>query len=226
NSPYVPPVFADFAFFNGTAIHDTYRSRSACQALPVLIGLEGSSRALAWSSDVRTVGIFLTALTRVPTLSRLVRDIRLTHPEAHILIRHHPVALLKTDLSQLEAETPGLRVTIGTPLENDIADCDVVVCGNSGVILNTLRAGRPVAYLPELDDLPLDYNGFLEGGLVPLMEGWDAKSYGSLKAFYHQPDWNQIMRRYDASYLCSAAELEQTARETLLTLLAPQSSAS
>ncbi|WP_160765297.1 hypothetical protein [Kangsaoukella pontilimi] len=226
NSPYVPPVHADCAFFNGAAIHDTYKSRSRCDTHPVFIGQEGATARMRLTADApRTVGIFLTALTRKDTLTRLVSEIRTAHPDAHILIRHHPVALLKTDLTELEAETPNLTVTIGTPLDGDIAACDAVICGNSGVILNTLRGGRPVAYLPALDELPLDYNGFLAEGLVPRIDAFTAETHDMLTGFYDRAEWTKTMRRFDASYLRPAEDLAQAARQTLMALLALQPSA-
>jgi hypothetical protein len=219
NSPYVPPVLADCSVFHGNAVQETYELRSRCVTHAVLVGLPGDASPMEWRDKIHSIGVFLTALTRTDTVERLVAQIKDAHPDARLLIRHHPVALLETDLSRLCARYPDINVTLGTPLADDIASCDAVVCGNSGVVLNTLHGGRPVAYLPELDDLPLDYNGFFESGLVLRVHGWSDETYASLKSFYQMPNWPSIMRKHDASYGCSLKDLESAARESLLSYL-------
>jgi hypothetical protein len=223
NSPYVPPVLADVSIFYGDAVRETYALRSRCVTQPAYIGQPGKAAEMVFDDTLTTVGIFLTALTRKETIARLITEIRAMHPATRILIRHHPVALLETDLSDLTDKNPNIEVTIGTPLDGDIAACDVIVCGNSGVILNALRGGRPVAYAPELDALPLDYNGFLEGGLVPRIDGWDAETLVTLKSFYSTHTWQDIMTTHDASYGQTSDVLAQKASNYLLTVLGPRS---
>lgn len=219
NGPCVPPVLADVAVFYGDFMRETYARRSRCASESVLIGQTGESAPLNWRDEPSTVGIFLTALTRRDTVERLVGDILARRPGMRILIRHHPVAMLETDFSDLCARLPNVRITLGSPLSDDIEASDMVVCGNSGVTLNVLRGGRPVAYLPALDELPLDYNGFLGAGLVPRMETWTEETYDELKAFYGNPGWADAMRRQDASYLRPRDEVERQARAKLLGLL-------
>ncbi len=219
NMADVPPVYADCAVVHGEAIIETYESRSACTAAPVLIGQETVARQMEWREDVEQVGIFLTALTSFEAVSTLVDDIKRTRASTRILIRHHPVALLETDLTPITKAYPDVQVTLGTPLDDDILACDVVFCGNSGVALNTLGAGRPVAYYPALDSLPEDYNGFRAAKLVPGVNGWSLTLYDQLKTFYTDPAWIDVMRSYDAAYLTDRAELEADARLRLLPYL-------
>src|SRR5262249_40162215 len=134
NGPYVPPVLSDYAVFYGNVLRETYERRSRCKTRTVLIGQPGKASSLVWRDPPRSIGIYLTALTRLEAIERLVGEIKKNHPEMGLLIRHHPVALLKTDLSPLVARYPDIRVTIGTPLDDDIAACDMVFCGNSSVI--------------------------------------------------------------------------------------------
>lgn len=219
NSLYVPPVFADISVFYGETVRETYAQRSRCVTHPVYVGLPDAAQEMVLSEKLNRVGIFLTALTRKETIARLISEIRLAHPDAKVLIRHHPVSLLETDLSDLVEKNPGTTVTIGSPLSEDIAACDAVICGNSGVILNTLHAGRPVAYIPELDELPQDYNGFLESGLVPRLESWGVGTLATLALFYSEPGWQDVMIGYNASYGQVPDALEQQARDCLLTVL-------
>lgn len=162
---------------------------------------------MEWRDQVRTVGIFLTALTRADAVSKLVSAIRATHPDVRILIRNHPVALLKTDFSNLENHDGKLEITIGNPLDEEVVACDLIICGNSGVAMNALSGGRPVAYMDELDGLSFDYNGFVESGLICHLQAWTDDVYARLAAFYCRPEWQGIMRSYDASYGAEAETL-------------------
>jgi hypothetical protein len=216
NSPYVPPVLTDYAVFYGEVLRQTYERRSRCRTQTLFVGQPGKASPFVWRDVPKSIGVFLTPLTRAEVLERLVGEIKRHDPQASLLIRHHPVALLKANLSGLIARHPEIRVTLGTPLGDDIEACDMVFCGNSGVILNTLRGGRPVAYLRELDELPFDYNGFVEHGLVLEADGFSDKLYPALKAFYAAQSWQEVMRSYDASYGRSVEEVEREVRVALL----------
>ncbi len=219
NGASVPPVLADCAVFYGDAVRETYVRRSRCNAEVVLIGQPGTARPMEWRHKVRTVGIFLTALTRGDVVSSLVSTIRANSPGARILIRNHPVALLKTDFSNLVGAD--VEVTIGNPLDDEILACDLVVCGNSGVAMNVLSGGRPVAYVDTLDGLSFDYNGFVESGLICHVKAWSKDTYASLKDFYDRPEWRDVMRRYDASYDADAGVLNRAAARVIRRRLAP-----
>jgi hypothetical protein len=215
NAALVPPVLADCAIFYGEAVRRTYERRSRCTADVACIGQPWTSRPMEWPTKLRTVGIFLTALTRTDVATALVSAIRATHPGVRILIRNHPVALLQSDFSELEARDANLEITIGNPLDDEIAACDLIVCGNSGVAMNALSGGRPVAYLADLDGLNFDYIGFVESGLLCPVEGWSDDIHARLKAFYENPEWQNVMRSYDASYGADAKSLEQAAAATM-----------
>ena len=221
NGAVVPPVLADCALFYGAAIRQTYERRSRCTANVALIGQPGTARPMTWRDDVRQVGIFLTGLTRGEAVADLVSAIRASRPDLRILIRHHPVALLRTDFSELEAQDGNIEVTIGTPLDDEIVACDLIICGNSGVALNALSGGRPVAYLAGLDSVKFDCNGFVESGLVCHVTGWSDDIYDRLKKFYQPPGWLDVMRTYDASYGADVASLEREAAETVRHYLRP-----
>jgi hypothetical protein len=221
NGEVVPPVLADCALFYGDAARQTYGSRSRCVADVALIGLPSGVRKLEWPDEVKCVGIFLTSGTRADVVSALIKAIRTSLPGARILIRNHPVALLKTDLSDLPANDANVEVTIGNPLDDEITACDLVICGNSGVALNVLSGGRPVAYLADLDGVRFDSNGFVASGLVCPVAGWTDDIHARLKAFYQNSAWQAVMRTYNAAYLNDAASLERAAAETVRRYLRP-----
>jgi hypothetical protein len=219
NGALIPPVLADCAVFYGEAIRQTYQRHSRCTAEVALIGQPGTSRPIEWRVNVRKVGIFLTALTRADEVAKLVAEISASDPKPRILIRNHPVGLLKSAFSDLLARHENLEVTIGNPLEDEIADCDLIFCGNSGVAMNVLRGGRPVAYLNALDRLNYDYNGFVERKLVFETTGWSKQLYLQSQAFYANAAWRAVMNSYDASYGADKAELERMAVRKILRFL-------
>lgn len=220
NAPSVPPVLAECAVLYGDASRLTYEKKSRCRAQVALIGQPWTARAMRWQDGVRTVGIFLTALTRPGAVAKLVADIRAADPDVQIIIRNHPVALLKNDLSAFIPADPGLSITIGNPLDDEIAACDLIFCGNSGVAMNALSGGRPVAYLGALDGLAYDYNGFVESGLICPVDGWSDGLYAALKRFYQRAEWVEVMRSYDASYETDIAALHAEASAVLRRFLA------
>jgi hypothetical protein len=221
NGAVVPPVLADCALFYGDATRQTYERRSRCTAEIALIGQPGTARDMEWREEVGTVGIFLTSGTKTDVVSALVSAIRAGRPGVRILIRNHPVALLKTDLSGIVADDPNIEITIGKPLDDEITACDLIICGNSGVAMNALSGGRPVAYLASLDGIRFDANGFVESGLVCPVSGWSDDIYDRLKRFYEATGWQDVMRTYNASYGADVARLEQAAAETLRRYLRP-----
>lgn len=213
NSALMPPVLADCAIFYGDAVRKTYERRSRCVSDVALVGQPWTSRPMAWRDTIERVGIFLTAGTNRHVVSDLVAAIRASHPAVHVLIRNHPVALLKADFSDLAAQDGNLTATIGNPLDEEIAACDLIICGNSGVALNAASGGRPVAYINALDRSGFDYNGFVESGLIFNVHGWTPGLYAELKAFYDRPEWRAVMRSYDASYEADPDALRRSAAE-------------
>ena len=221
NGEIVPPVLSDFALLYGEQTAETYRRRSVCTAEIAVIGQPSTSREMNWSHRLETVGIFLTSGTRITVLSGLIADIRKSHPNVRIIVRDHPVSLLRNNLSDIVSDDSLTQLTFGNPLDEEIASCDLIMCGNSGVALNALCAGRPVGCLTRLDGVLDDYNGFVESGLVCEIEGWTADLYSHLRDFYERPHWRSIMKSFDASYGVDESELSVVAARQLAPYLLP-----
>ena len=222
NGAVVPPVLADCALFYGGATTRTYQRRSRCLAEVAYIGQPGTPRAMQWREALDTVGIFLTAGTKAEVLKSLIASIRLDLPDARIIVRQHPVTLLKTDFSTIGVDDPNTELTIGNPLDDEIAACDLVICGNSGVSMNVLSGGRPVAYLSSLDNISFDANGFVASRLVLSVPWWTDDIYSRLKGFYQTPGWIGVMQSYDASYGADLVALHHEAGQVLMRHLRPR----
>lgn len=224
NASFIPPVLADCALVYGEAMSQTYTQSSKCTAEIALIGQPGASEPMKFKEEVKTVGIFLTAGTRVEVLQSLIASVLLGLPFARIIIRQHPVTLLQSDFAEIGLDDLNVEVTIGEPLEAQIATCDIVICGNSGVALNVVSGGRPVAYLSSLDDGKFDTLGFVQSRLIYSMPWWTDDLYSRLKHFYQTSGWQDTMCRYDAAYLVDRDALNMSAREVLMRHLKPSSS--
>lgn len=214
-SPYVPPVLADYSIFYGDIIQEIYTKRSRFISKAVTIGQPLETFPMAWAPKIITVGIFLTALTQKEPLEKLIHQIKADSPDTKILIRHHPVSLLETDVSSIIDMFTDIKATRATPLGDDISECDLIYCGNSGVAMNILSAGKPVAYLADLDSLPNDYIGFVESGLVYEASGWETSLYQQLQKFYSREKWAATMRKYDACFGASKEEVLDKAKRKL-----------
>lgn len=221
NGTVVPPVLADCAMFYGEETTTTYQRRSRCAAEVGFIGQPGTARAMEWREGLDTIGIFLTSGTKADVLQSLIATIRVDLPNARIIVRQHPVTLLKTDFSKIGVDDPNTELTIGNPLDDEIAACDMVICGNSGVAMNVLSGGRPVAYLSSLDGIKFDANGFVASRLVLSVPWWTDDIYDRLKGFYQAPGWAGVMRSYDASYGADLDELKREAAAVMMRQLRP-----
>ena len=84
-----------------------------------------------------------------------------------VLIRPHPINLWQ-GLGDAVASLGDSRVTVqsSTRLRDDLRACDLVLGGNSTVLLDALVAGTPACYVRGLDHGPHDVQDFVRDGLV------------------------------------------------------------
>ena len=203
----------------------TVRVATHCTEADVSEQHISTAREMEWRERLDTIGIFLTSGTKADVLQSLIATIRVDLPEARIIVRQHPVTLLKTDFSTIGVDDPLIELTIGNPLDDEIAACDMVICGNSGVAMNVLSGGRPVAYLSSLDGIKFDANGFVASRLVLSVPWWTDDIYDRLKGFYQAPGWRGVMQSYDASYGADLDELKRAAAQVMMRHLRPAASA-
>ena len=146
-------------------------------------------------------GIFLTALTDKNRLREIIIQLRKLQRNVEVFIRTHPASVVNSDLSQTLDGLGPINVSNQTPLTNDIERADLAIVGSSTVAIEILRGGRPVLYEAGLDDLPFDYNGFLQCGLVMAYpEDITDNSIEMMRRFYLDSGWTDKMRYYDSGY--------------------------
>jgi len=141
------------------------------------------------------VGIFLCKDVNEKRLQDLVMRLLAEPNVLSIRIRPHPKNLwvgLK-DWVAREHE-PRLNLSSGVPVFDDVRSVDVVLGGNSSVLIDAVTAGRPSGYVARLDHGPDDLHRFVESGLIyPFTDEWDPDS---MLRFYQRPGWLNVLRLF------------------------------
>src|SRR5438128_6084989 len=148
-----------------------------------------------------TVGIFLCQDVNELLLRRLTAELWNLEGIDHVLIRSHPKNLW-TGLPKWIESLRDSRVILssgGAAVSNDIEQVDVVLGGNSSVLVDAVIAGRPAAFVANLDHGPADLHRFVAGGLVYSFDdeggtlNWDPQA---ILRFYQQPAWQKRLREF------------------------------
>ena len=203
-SGYVPPLHADLVAVTSEALADVYRRHSpqALNIVPFTIG-EPQHPMRIPDAEARslTLGIFLTALTNQARLKEIVAEWSRLPAIESILIRTHPAEVVNADLSGIEGNGVRLEVSRAKPLGEDIQRTDIAVCGNSSVVIEILRGGRPVLYDDCLDTIVFDYNGYAGHGLVSVHpKTVDDGVFHRMGRHYVSQSWCRKMRYFDNGY--------------------------
>lgn len=201
---YVPALHSDLVAVTSQAILDAYCKHSRRELNTVFIPQASPQRPMRSCVDPArpvTVGIFLTALTRMERLHALVSELKANPLVARILIRSHPVKVVNDDLAGLTARGDHVEDSSNSGLFDNIARCDLAICGNSSVTVEVLRGGVPVFYDDGLDAITFDCNGYLRRGLIlPLPAVLNSAALAAARRFYGDPFWAQVMHYFDAGY--------------------------
>ena len=144
-----------------------------------------------------TVGIFLCKDVNEERLravvERLLGDLRVSR----ILVRPHPKNLwVKFDeWVALRNEPRLLRSPCGTVF-SDIEESDIILAGNSSVLIDAVAAGRPSGYVSGLDHASPDLHEFVARGLIyPIDDKFNFDPDAMLR-FYRGPDWQNVLRLF------------------------------
>jgi hypothetical protein len=144
-----------------------------------------------------TIGVFLS---KDPVEARIRSCVNalLTDPRVkRVVVRPHPVNLWK----QLPAYMESLqddRITLHSTgsLAGDLRECDLVLAGNSTVLLDAVVAGRPACYVRGFDHGPYDVQDFVRFGLVCEAAPERYIDLPAIRSFYMQSGWPSVLRRF------------------------------
>jgi hypothetical protein len=144
-----------------------------------------------------SVGIFLCKDVNEDVLKKLTDDLLGDQRVSRIAIRPHTKNLwlgLHGWVASLNDHR--LSLSQGTALQDDIANCDIVLGGNSSVLIEAVTAGRPSGYVEGLDHGTPDLHEFVARGLLyPLNDELELDPDEMLR-FYQRPEWKAALRQF------------------------------
>lgn len=195
----VAPLRYDLAVVHCEAARRTY-VEEGCRMGRVLIHGRRSHHAPMPSGPLPgrlAVGVFLCKDVNEERLRALVGRL-LTHPRvSRVLVRPHPKNLWRgLDEWVTTRDDTRLVRSGGVSAFRDVEACDVVLAGNSSVLIEAVTAGRPAAFVPGIDHGPPDLHAFVARGLVPQYEDAQGFDPDSLLRFYQRPDWPTTLRLF------------------------------
>jgi len=208
----VAPLRFDLAVVHCEVARQVY-VEEGCRISRVLVhGRRQSFAPVTGSLPERfAVGLFLCKDVNESRLRAVVRQL-LEHARVErVLLRPHPKNLWLGLPAWVESLNDArVRLSRCGAVSEDLLETDVVLAGNSSVLVEAVTAGRPAAYVPRLDHGPEDLHAFVARGLIfPFGEEFDPEL---LLSFYRRAEWPSVLRLFanveedDATVAARAAE--------------------
>lgn len=143
------------------------------------------------------VGIFLCKDVNEERLRAVVGRLLEDPRASRVTLRPHPKNLW-VGLDEWVASLQGGRVmkSDGGSVFGDIESVDVVLGGNSSVLVDAVTAGRPAAYVPGLDYGSRDLHALVAHGLVCEFDERVGLDPDAMQRFYRRPGWPAVLRLF------------------------------
>jgi hypothetical protein len=185
----------DLAVVHCEAARETYEEEG-CRMDQVLIhGRRQNFKPLPSQLPERlAVGIFLCKDVNEEYLKTLVNNLLTNSRVARVIVRPHPKNLwIGLDEWINGQNNERLQRGAGGSVFDDLKTVDVVIGGNSSVLVDAVTSGRVSAYA-RLDNGSPDVHKFVESGLI--IEVDERPDFDAMLAFYQRPDWTRVLRRF------------------------------
>ena len=151
-------------------------------------------RATGLASQIR-VGVFLCKDVNEHRLKVLVANLLANDRVSRVIIRPHPKNLWTQMDSWIASHDEGRLFKSGEgKAVEDVKGLDVVLGGNSSVLIEAVTAGVPAAYVDQVDHASPDLHGLVAAGLIYRSEV--DPDFDELMKFYEQPAWEQRLHRF------------------------------
>lgn len=192
-------LFYDLAIVESEAAKHVYQQEAA----GVKQFIVKSSRPLyrpmqipeQWSD--LTAALFLSKDPQEDVVRAIIENLLEHGAFSHFLIRPHPANLDPGLRSRLTASYGDhVSFSAGGPAHDDIAQCDLVVAGNSGVHVEAVLGGKLSCFVADLDHSPFDLLGFVEAGLIYHLKEISAYDPKQVVEFYSAASWQDVLRIY------------------------------
>jgi hypothetical protein len=144
-----------------------------------------------------TVGIFLCKDVNEKRLCALIERLLDDRRVSTIIVRPHPTNLwMGLDDWITERHDPRVRRSSSGSVSHDVEAVDIVLAGNSSVLVEAVTAGRPSGYVSDLDYGSPDLHEFVARDLIyPIGDELNFDPEAMLR-FYLRPDWPTALRLF------------------------------
>lgn len=141
------------------------------------------------------VGVFLCKDVNEVRLKTLVDNLLANDRVSRVVIRPHPKNLW-VHLDSWIATHADQRLSRSREQSAlaDMKDLQVVFGGNSSVLIESVTAGNPSAYIDGLDHGSPDLHRFVAAGLIPRSDV--DPDFGEMMRFYNSPRWQDTLRTF------------------------------
>ena len=157
------------------------------------------------------VGIFLCKDVNEHRLKALVENLLANDRVARILIRPHPKNLWRNMQTWIASHRDGrLSQSCKSNVSEDLKGLDIVFGGNSSVLIDSVTAGIPSAYINDLDHSSPDLHRFVAAGLIYQSEV--EPDLEELRRFYQRSGWREMLTRFANIDQNEAAVLDETVK--------------
>ncbi|OLE55479.1 MAG: hypothetical protein AUG51_03200 [Acidobacteria bacterium 13_1_20CM_3_53_8] len=144
-----------------------------------------------------SVGIFLCKDVNAERLRALVERLLCNQRVSRILIRPHPKNLwVKLDAWIASLNDSRVRRSFGNSVFRDIEATDIVLAGNSSVLVDAVTAGRPSGYVSGLDHGSADLHAFVARGLIYPIAAEIKFDPDAMLRFYQRTEWLSVLRLF------------------------------
>jgi hypothetical protein len=189
----------DLAIVECEASRQVYEA-AGCRISQVVIKSRQRDHApmrIPFPSGALTAGLFLSKDPAVASIRHCLRLLLADARVARVIIRPHPVNLWR-GLAACVASfaDPRLLVRSSGSLPDDLRLCDLVLAGNSTVLLDAVIAGCPGCYVRGFDHGPYDVQSFVRDRLIYEWIPQGPIATDAIEQFYHRAGWHRILRRY------------------------------
>jgi len=142
-----------------------------------------------------TVGIFLCKDVNEARLRALVERLSSNSRVSRVIIRPHPKNLwLGLDAWIASLNNPRVIRSRGGSVFHDIERSDIVLAGNSSVLVDAVTAGRPSGYVLALDHGTPDLHAFVACGLIYALDDELGLDPEAMLRFYQRHEWAPVLR--------------------------------
>lgn len=143
-----------------------------------------------------TVGIFLCKDVNEERLDALIKTLLSNRRVSRVIIRPHPKNLfLELDAWIESLKDTRVGRTSGDSVFRDLEMSDIVLGGNSSVLIEAVTAGRTAGYVCGLDHGSTDLHKLVAGGLVYPFDEFNFDPDAML-GFYQRAEWLSVLRLF------------------------------